>query len=84
MPIDPMKQGQETAPADEHFTITPADAVDLPVRPRALYVMTAGNLKVRDRKGVMITYAVTAGQVLDFRAQGIEATGTTATVVGWI
>ncbi len=84
MPIDPMRDGKETAPADEHFAIAPADGVDLPVKPRAIYVLTAGNLRVRDRKNVSITYAVTAGQVLDFRAVGIEATGTTATVVGWI
>lgn len=82
---DPFQSHQPsmTAPADEHFAIAPADGVDLPVKPRALYVLSAGNVKIRDRKGVMVTYAVTAGQVLDFRAAGIEATGTTATLVGW-
>lgn len=73
-----------TAPADEHFAITPADGVDLASRPRAIVALTAGNVAVRDRSGAIVIYPVFAGQILDFRAQGIEATGTTATVVGWV
>lgn len=83
---DPFQSYQPsmTAAADEHFAITPQDGVDLPVKPRAIVGLTAGNVKIRDRKGVSIIYPISAGQVYDFRGVGIEATGTTATVVGWI
>lgn len=73
-----------TSPAYGHFGITPSDTVDLPVRPRALVALTAGNLALRDALGVVITYPVAAGQVVDFRAVRVMATGTTATVAGWI
>lgn len=72
-----------TAPADIHYAITPSDTVDLPRRPRALRVQTAGNLVVRDAAGTNITYPVTAGEVFVFRGVRVLATGTTATVVGW-
>jgi len=39
---------------------------------------------VRDSQDVVIVYPVTAGQVLQFSALGVEATGTTADVVGWL
>lgn len=71
------------APASRHYVITPSDSEDLPVRPRALFVLADGNLVVRDELGVDITYPVTAGTLLTFRAVRILATGTTATVVGW-
>ena len=73
-----------TSAAEEHFPITPQDNVDLPRRPRALYIKTSGNIVLRDKAGATATYPVTAGQVLDFRAVGVEATGTTATAIGWI
>ena len=73
-----------TSPATEHFAITPQDGVDLPDRPRVLYVAAGGDIAVRDANDVVIIYPVTAGQVLQFSALGVEATGTTATVVGWL
>lgn len=71
------------APATRHFAITPSNSTDMTNRPRALYVSVGGNLALRDEKGVEITYAVTAGQVILFRAVRVLATGTTATVIGW-
>lgn len=71
------------APATRHFAITPSNTVDLANTPRALYCQTSGTVAVRDSAGVDVTYTVTAGQVLDFRAVRVLATGTTATVVGW-
>jgi hypothetical protein len=71
------------SPAACHFAITPQDGVDLPVRPRVLRVLSAGDLAVRDEEGTGVTYAVTAGETLPFSAVGIEATGTTASVAGW-
>lgn len=75
--------GGITAPATNHFAIVPNDGADLPQIPRAIYVQAAGNLVLRDAAGVTITYAVTAGQVLDFRAVRVMATGTTAIAIGW-
>lgn len=71
------------APATRHFTITPSNTVDMANRPRAIYVSVGGNLALRDELGVDVTYAVTAGQVILFRAVRVLATGTTATVIGW-
>lgn len=83
--IDPFtthRRGLES-PATHHLLVTPQDRVDLPVRPRVLRVLTAGDLSLRDAAGTVITYAVNAGEVLGFSAVGVEATGTTASVVGW-
>ncbi|MEQ3625996.1 MAG: hypothetical protein ABNH26_08815 [Celeribacter sp.] len=72
-----------TSPATRQYAITPTDGVDLDPRPRALFVLTDGDLVIRDELDAEITYPVTAGSLLPFRAVGIEATGTTATVAGW-
>lgn len=83
--IDPFtthRRGLES-PATHHLVITPQDGVDLPVRPRVLRVLAAGDLSLRDAAGTVITYAVSAGEVLGFSAVGVEASGTTASVVGW-
>ena len=70
-----------SGPATRHYAITPANS-DMAVRPRALYVTVSGDLVLRDEAGTDVTYAVTAGQVITFRALQVR-TGTTATVVGW-
>lgn len=80
---DRQKDISATWAGERHFAITPANGVDLAYIPRALYVLTSGNLAIRDKLGAILVYPVTAGQVIDFRAVGIEATNTTATVVGW-
>lgn len=73
-----------TSPATEHFSIVPADGTDLPLRPRVLRVLTSGDVAIRDANGDVIIYPVAAGETLQFSAVGVEATGTTATVVGWL
>lgn len=83
--IDPFtthSRGLES-PATHHLAITPQDGVDLPVRPRVLRVLTTGDLTLRDAAGTIITYAVTAGEMVGFSAVGVESSGTSATVVGW-
>jgi len=70
------------SPATRHFSITANDSVPLAVRPRALYVLTTGNLVIKDESNVTLTYPVVAGQVVTFRAMYIT-TASTATVVGW-
>jgi hypothetical protein len=71
-------------PAIRHFLIVPSDTEDLPKRPRAIRILTDGNLVVRDVDGVDIAYPVTAGEIFVFRGVRILATGTTATAVGWL
>ncbi|MGO4854932.1 spike base protein, RCAP_Rcc01079 family [Phaeovulum sp. W22_SRMD_FR3] len=72
------------SPATQHFAITPANGANLPNRPRVLKVLTAGTVALRDSAGVVLIYPVQAGELLQFSAMGVEATGTTATVVGWL
>ena len=73
-----------SSPADSHYVVVPADNTELPVKPRALYVLTSGNLTLRDEvDGSPITYPVTAGQTLPFRPYSVDATNTDATVVAW-
>jgi hypothetical protein len=72
------------SPAERHFAIVPANGVDLPNRPRVLKVLSDGAVALRDSAGVVITYPVVAGEVLLFSAVGVEATGTTATLAGWL
>ena len=84
--IDPFahhRRGLES-PATNHFAVTPQDGVDLPVRPRVLRVLSSGDLVLRDEAGTVITYTVEAGETFQFSAVGVEATGTTASVAGWI
>ena len=70
------------SPATRHAAVTPDDDADLPVKPRALYILTDGNLAVR-AGAVDITYPVFAGQVFPFRGVRVLETGTTATCVAW-
>ncbi|UWQ53697.1 spike base protein, RCAP_Rcc01079 family [Leisingera caerulea] len=81
-PFASHRRGLES-PAATHFEIVPQDDTDLPVRPRVLRVVSAGDLAVRDAAGTVIIYPVAAGETFAFSAAGIEATGTTATVAGW-
>lgn len=71
------------APATRHRAVTPSDTVALDPLPRALVALTSGTVAIRDAAGTSITYPVLAGQVIDFRAAYVLATGTTATVAAW-
>ncbi len=72
-----------TSPGELHYVVTPSDSTDLDPRPRALKCLTSGSVVVRDIAGTDIVYPVEAGEILEFRAVRILATGTTATVVAW-
>ena len=72
------------SPALQHFIVPPADGVDLDPMPRVVKVIAAGDLAIRDSEGRVVIYPVAAGELLQFSARGIEATGTTATVAGWL
>ena len=59
------------SPATHHLSVTPQNAVDLPVRPR---VLTSGGLSLRDEAGTVITCAVTVGETIGVSAVGVERT----------
>ena len=72
-----------TSPAVAHYAITPSDATDLPVRPRAIYVNTPGTAVLQDNDGEAVSYELAAGSVLSIRPVRVLATGTTAQLVAW-
>ena len=72
-----------TSPAVSHFEIVPDDTVDLPVRPRAIFVNVGGAAVLQDKDGVAVSYDLTAGSVLSIRPLRVLATGTTAQLVAW-
>ena len=84
MPVDHFESHQRglESPADRHQAIVPSDSVPIDPRPRAHYCLTAGDVAIEDRQGIVLTYAVQAGQVLPFRAAKVRASGITATVYG--
>lgn len=71
------------APASRHTPITPSDTVSISPRPRGLYCTGAGDAAVVDQDGTVVIYALLVGDLLPFRAVRVNATDTTATVVGW-
>jgi hypothetical protein len=73
-----------SGPATRHFAISPSNSADLAIRPRALVFQTDGDAVLRDEAGTDVTYGRYAGDVLPVRAVRVLATGTTATLVGWI
>ncbi|PRY78171.1 hypothetical protein CLV80_104135 [Yoonia maritima] len=72
-----------TSPAVSHFEIVPDDTVDLPVRPRAIFVNVGGAAVLQDKDGVAVSYDLTAGSVLSIRPLRVLVTGTTAQLVAW-
>lgn len=72
------------SPATLHFAITASDSADLPTRPRSIYCDAAGTAVIRDEAGNDVTYNLLAGAVIPFRGVRVLATGTTATLIGWV
>jgi hypothetical protein len=72
-----------TSPATEHYVIVPNDDEDLPVRPRAIYVDGAGTAALQDANGQVVSYNLTAGQVLTIRPTRVLEEGTTAELIAW-
>jgi hypothetical protein len=69
-----------TSPAREADVIVPNDAADLGTVTRAIYVGSAGNLRVQMVSGQTVTFEnVLAGAVYPIRAARVMATATTAT-----
>jgi hypothetical protein len=68
-----------TAPASHAVAITPSDSLPLTHSTRAIYVGSAGDLRIAMVSGDIVTLrAVAAGAVYPLRAAQVLATGTTA------
>lgn len=68
-----------SSPAEGGFAVTPSDTLDLARTTRAIYVGTAGALRVTLLSGEVVALAgAQAGTVYPLRAARVMATGTTA------
>lgn len=65
-----------------HYEVVKSNTDPLIPTPRFLYVNSTGTLTVVDQANVAVTYNVTAGQTLGFRALRVH-TDSTANVVAW-
>ena len=85
MPIsDPFQtySTSPTSPISSGFDITPDDANDLPILPRAILLGGAGDVVVDFADGTTLTLpALAEGVIYPIRAARIRATGTTATAI---
>lgn len=77
-----------TAPLEEIRNCTPSDSVDLPDRPRAIAIGTAGTLTITTEDGTDVTIpanCLAVGIWHPMRPVRIKATGTSAAeiIYGW-
>ena len=79
-PFKHLSAGLESPPT-RHFEITPAD-VDLDVIPRCIRVGGDGDLVIKDRDDVVITYSVLAGEMFVFMPKQVMAATTATGLVG--
>lgn len=82
--MDPFKDYSDslTSPIRSAQSVTPDDAADLSVLPRALYVGAAGDLHLTMAGGQDVTFAgVPAGTLLPVRAARVWATGTAVSAI---
>lgn len=71
------------SPGREFFAITPNNSLDIPLRPRALWVGVAGNITCIDQDGVTTLFSNLNVGWHPFGPVRILATGTTASgIVG--
>jgi hypothetical protein len=68
-------------PSRNPYSVTPSDAVELPIIPKRLFIGTAGNVTLRGigAQADVVYKNVANGVYLDVRPQYVRATGTTAT-----
>ena len=72
------RQAHLADPASHAFAVTPSDAADLDNWALALYVGTAGDVRVDTWGGETVTFANVPAGVLPVRVKRVYATGTTA------
>jgi len=73
-----VKQETMEQPATDAVAVAPSDTNDLPYISRALYIGTAGTLKVRMLSGKDVTFAAVAAGLLPIRCTKVYDTGTDA------
>lgn len=73
------QSGQESKAPTRHTAATLNDTTILDPRPRYIVCLTAGNCVLDDELNIAVTYPMTAGQRLEFRAKRIKLTGATGT-----
>ncbi len=79
----PHTRNSLTAPARAGAEVTPSDTVDLPALTRALYVGTAGDIRVTLASNDTVTFKGVETGFMPIRARRVFATGTTASdIVG--
>lgn len=66
-----------TAPPSNASPVAPSDTNDLPFVSRALYIGTAGDVRVMTQGGQDVTYKALSGTKI-LRVERVYATGTTA------
>jgi hypothetical protein len=73
-----------TTSAFTFYELTASDATEYApeLGLKAIYIMTSGDVVVRDHEDNDTTLAVVAGQTINIRPKQVRATGTTATVMG--
>ena len=79
-PFVPAQPGlSEPGPGQIIVALTPSDTVDLINGAcRALHVNTAGNVKMTDARGNIVTLTLAAGAPVPYSATRVWSTGTTA------
>jgi hypothetical protein len=71
------------SPGREFFAITPADGVEIPLRPRALWIGVGGNLSCTDQDGTTVLFPNLNVGWHPIGPVTIRATGTTCSgIVG--
>jgi hypothetical protein len=69
-------------PARRHAPITPHNTNPVDPLPRAIKCISDGDAVIEDVDGTVVTYPMTAGEELPFRAYIVRTT-TIATLVAW-
>jgi len=77
-----MAQQRVRVSFSRHRTVTPSDTVQQ-TNCQRLYVTGAGNLVIEDDLNIQITYAVVAGQFLEFVPFRVRTTSTATGIVCW-
>lgn len=69
-------------PATNHYEVTKSNTANLSPTPRAIMAVGDGTLTIADQGNMTITYTVTSGQILPFRALRIH-TDSTSNAIAW-
>lgn len=81
MPQDKYGSQADTlsSPSLNPFAVTPSDSVELATIPKALWVGTGGDVRLKGVNGQAVTFkSVPSGHIIPVRASLVYATGTTA------